>query len=312
MGYKKFIIKGYKGIVSNVTIDLEKSSLVPIIGINECGKTTLLEAIFAFDRFNDDANNGRHLENIENMYSTTDNDVKVEAEVEVQYHEFAEILNELQEELTSTLKGNITELKRISAASSLDSLTAYKQYFEENVFFDALELSIGRDLKKKKYYFVSNDSLANEDLNDSILSEAMRILPYTLYFDDFRDRLDEKIEIDESQIDQTSWIQIINRLFQLTDEKYSVFDLPEKNENIRRSIISEVEIKLNEELLKEWPNFSIQQNQPLEIKINYIGIGEKHYLEFLVVEKILVDGKKKNGISKFKIEAKAFSGISIS
>jgi len=48
MKYKKFAITNYKAIRKKVEIDLIKSSIVPIIGINECDKTTILKSIFCF------------------------------------------------------------------------------------------------------------------------------------------------------------------------------------------------------------------------------------------------------------------------
>jgi len=56
MKYKQFIIKNYKAIENEMVIDINKYSLIPIIGINECGKTTILKAIFTFDHNNDEFN----------------------------------------------------------------------------------------------------------------------------------------------------------------------------------------------------------------------------------------------------------------
>ncbi len=72
MRYKKFIIRNYRAITGPLVIDLDKKSLVPIIGINESGKTTILHAIYAFDCFNDKFNEGgRHLEDTVNLYRTS-------------------------------------------------------------------------------------------------------------------------------------------------------------------------------------------------------------------------------------------------
>jgi predicted ATPase len=304
MGYKSFRIRGYKGINKDIVIDLERSSLIPIIGINECGKTTILEAFFSFDRFNDTSNSGRHLENIENMYSTLDSDIRVEAKVDFHFGEFIDIANEFVSKYENNLKESISDSVRLETVKKLEKIKEYIIYFELRRN-DFIIFYIGRDLKLKRYYFLGEEALDDSDLNNELCYELMRILPYTLYFDDFRDRLDEKIEIAGGK-DDAAWIMIINRLFKLTKEDYSVFDLPNKNENIRRSIISEVEIKLNEELLKEWPHFSIQQKQPLEIKIGYSTAGDKHYLEFLVVEKIQVDGKEKERFFRIQDRSKGF------
>jgi len=306
MKYKSFRIRGYKGIKEDLIIDLEKNSLIPIIGINECGKTTILEAIFSFDRFNDNSNGGRHLENIENMYSTEDNEIKVEAKVELNQIELNTIIEELESSFIGKLKSNINDTQRAELTIKLDLLKAYKEVFDD--IFKAtgsIMLYIGRDLKLKTYYFLGRDEFVNEELNNELLFQVMKILPYTLYFDDFRDRLDEKIEIG-GDTEKSDWLDIIDKLFQLTSPTYSVYELPKKNENIRRSIIGEVETKLNEELLKEWPHFSIQQSQPLEIRISYSNSSDSHFLEFLVVEKVLVDGKEKERYFKIQDRSKGF------
>ena len=44
MKYKSFTIENYKGI-KDITLDLNRSNLYCFIGINESGKTTLLDAI---------------------------------------------------------------------------------------------------------------------------------------------------------------------------------------------------------------------------------------------------------------------------
>lgn len=53
MKYIKFIIKNYRAITNPIEIDIKKNKLVPLIGTNESGKTTILQAIYAFDYAND-------------------------------------------------------------------------------------------------------------------------------------------------------------------------------------------------------------------------------------------------------------------
>ena len=70
MKYLKFRIKNYRAI-KDLEIDLEKNSLIPIIGINECGKTTILKAIFAFDWVNDNLLEGRSCRKSLKIYMRT-------------------------------------------------------------------------------------------------------------------------------------------------------------------------------------------------------------------------------------------------
>ena len=59
MKYISFTINKYKAVSSPVKIDIDKERLIPIIGVNECGKTTILKAILAFDYYNDTFEDGR-------------------------------------------------------------------------------------------------------------------------------------------------------------------------------------------------------------------------------------------------------------
>ena len=69
MRYKKIRIKNYKAI-SDLTLDFSTRSLIPLIGLNETGKSSILEAIFAFDESNDALNEGKHVSynDIKNKY----------------------------------------------------------------------------------------------------------------------------------------------------------------------------------------------------------------------------------------------------
>ena len=53
MKYRRFTITNYRAIKGPLGVDLHRTPLIPVIGINECGKTTILHAIVAFDFIND-------------------------------------------------------------------------------------------------------------------------------------------------------------------------------------------------------------------------------------------------------------------
>ena len=83
MKYRKFIIENYRAIVKPLEIDVSKG-IIPLVGVNECGKTTILQALFCFDCNNDKINEGRHLKNIMNLYETIDRGpCKITAVIEV-------------------------------------------------------------------------------------------------------------------------------------------------------------------------------------------------------------------------------------
>lgn len=58
MHYKSFEIKNYRAI-GHVIVNLDRR-MIPLVGVNECGKTTILQAIFCFDSTNDNEQDEKH------------------------------------------------------------------------------------------------------------------------------------------------------------------------------------------------------------------------------------------------------------
>jgi energy-coupling factor transporter ATP-binding protein EcfA2 len=291
MRYSKFIIKGYRGISDLVEIDIKKESLIPIIGKNESGKTTLLEAINSFDFNNDNENAGKHLTNIDNLYSTIETPLIVGAEIELDKDFdvdflFSETFSIWNEYLLDV------DFKTVDVQEIDENYREAVSFYQDLRFILSERghtIKIERDLRTKKYSLVGFDIGNKEFLTDFTLKFVSK-LPYILYFDDFRDRLDKEIYIIKEKENPlySLWIRFINQLFIETNPAYSVFDLPIKQDSMRRSIIKEVEEKLNEVLIKEWSKYQFESKENLEIKIEYnpnLG-NENPYLIFKIVEKI--------------------------
>src|SRR5688572_4452532 len=103
MRYLRFVIRNYRAITQPLEIDVARHSLMPIIGVNECGKTTILHAIFAFDFLNDKLNdNGRHLKDTRNLYQTGTRGGRIAAVIEISKDEYAEVLADLEVPATMT------------------------------------------------------------------------------------------------------------------------------------------------------------------------------------------------------------------
>lgn len=300
MKYIKFIIDGYRGISQVTEINISKESLIPIIGKNESGKTTCLEAILAFDNINDSQYLGKHLENVENLYSTLELPIKISAEIE--FDGFSTIKDIFED-----------ELKAFQAS--------YSPYSTEDLVFDDIDLDsednkypewqyvkmlqvfnnernqnsllIERDLRKKIYSIPILNSFIDTEINNTVCERIVKRLPYILYFDDFRDRIPERIFItdDDTSDSYSTWIPYIDEIFKLTKKEYSVFELPNRQSSLRKSIIKEVQNGLNKKLLDEWSKYQFEQNDNIQVDIEYAENGGNPYLEFKIVEKVLIDGK---------------------
>jgi len=271
MRYRKFEIRNYRAIRGPLEINLKKNSLLPIIGVNECGKTTILHALLAFDYVNDSLNKGgRHLQDVMNLYDTNPKVPTVSAEVEMTKGELKSVIRDLQKD--EEWKNNSGPARYAKFRSSLGEY-----------------LTITRNLETLEYSLLGIPSAFNDtDLNSALGRQIVSRLPYILYFDDFHDSFPEKIEITKDKSEGSDWLAILDTLFRKTDQDFSLFSLAEKEERQRKTILSKVTRKLNRTLTDEWKNFRLDESDALQIQIEFEqeadGDKARSYLKFNVVE----------------------------
>lgn len=236
MEYKKFQINQYKGINGPLDVDISKNRLIPLVGINECGKTTILKAIFCFDYINDKAYGGAHLERLENLYSSKSGEQpRISAFIKTDKKEFINVIDDIRNDSS---KINITD-ETYNIIQEIEN-------FEEII--------ITRDLISKKYSMNILESL-KADSQHIICKEIIRSeLPYILYNDDFNDRPASNISINREE--KTEWLEIYERVFE--NAGHDLYDvIEEKNEEKRSTIIDNVVLKLNNNLTKTWNRFKL-------------------------------------------------------
>lgn len=164
MRYTKFTIEHYKGITGPLEVNLHKTSLMPIIGVNEYGKTTILQAIFSFDYFNDSFNETiRHLEDVNNLYTTDPKTPKISAEIQITSDEIKRTLRELK-------------AKDVSFDSKVRSYTRLLKDFSDNII-------ITRNIKTQKYD-IDYEKFTDTNFNNTLSEAIIKKLPYILFFDD--------------------------------------------------------------------------------------------------------------------------------
>lgn len=220
-------------------------------------------AIFAFDHYNDDLNDdGRHLRDTDNLYVASPEPAVVSAEVTVSRAELLDALNAIAE---AGLRG---------AAST------YRRKREIPTTF-----SIRRNLRTK-LYDIAIPSFRNKELNHALAEQILTNLPYILFFDDFRDSVEEKVEIIKGESGEPAgWLSIFEQLFKQTDRAFSVFKLSGMEERQRKTVLSAVKRKLNETLTKEWQNFRLDRAEPLQISLEFHQEASRDYLRLDVIEK---------------------------
>ena len=252
MKYAKFTLKDYKAIAGELEINI-KNSLLPVIGINESGKTSILWGIFAFDEANDSLNDGRHMKNVGNLYKTSNRgEPSVIADIEATKEELVDILNELEgkAETTAEAKAEVKKYKR-----ALNSWAGV--------------IRIKRNLTSKAYSIENSELKGFSNLNPLMIEECMGSTPYILYFDDFRDTIHEEITIEGEAGSPKGWLAIIEQLFKKTNPSYSVYKLQATEELQRKSIMADVCKTLNNTLAKEWEKFTLEEGSRLDVDIQY-------------------------------------------
>ena len=310
MQYNKFIIKNYRAIKGPLEINL-KNKIVPLVGINECGKTTILQAIFAFDMANDDLNKSKHIQNIGNLYALEDDTCEIKAIISIRKEELISIINELIKENENTrirndgkkegLDSNTEEWKK------LDNLNQYCmrqneiynnliQILEDKVTEDCIEFEIIRRLTENDgntYSMIFKLFNKIDDFNYIITELSEKIvtqLPPILYSDDFNDRPDGEVEITESG-NTTEWERIYYRVFNnaLKKQDFSIYFLLDEDSRRRKSTLSDVSRYLSNNLTEAWSRFS---NEKRKITISFdleerIEKEErKRFLQINIVENV--------------------------
>jgi len=267
--YRSFTIENYRAITGPLTIEIAKNPLLPIIGINESGKTTILHAIFAFDSFNDTLNdNGRHLKDTANLYKTSSPTPRISA-----------IIDLSRDDLLEAIDG------AVAAGAAADVAARYRR--KRKQFPDSV--TITRDLTTRKYS-IREVPFAEVEFNDEFSRDIIGGSPYILFFDDFRDSIDERIEIvGDGKNPASGWLAIVEQLFRRTEKNLSVFDLSKMEERQRKSVLAKVKKRLNETLTKEWQNFRLDDSDALEISIDFerdtsVAGQTRDYLKLEVIE----------------------------
>lgn len=270
MRYLRFIIENYRAITGPLEISLAKSCLMPIIGVNESGKTTVLHAIFSFDYYNDDLNDsGRHLKDIANLYRTSSPSASVSAEIEIGSPEFKSQLGSCEKEFPEQ-KSIFAEIRGRRKLPTT--------------------ILIRRDINTKKYTF-PDERFGSSEVQDFLARKLISGLPYILYFDDFRDKIAEKIEIPAKEDDSLAdWLAIIQQLFKQTDKTFSIFKLSQLEVRQRRTILSKVQRHLNETLTKEWQSFRLDDRDALKIAIEFQQDGSNPIRSFIKLDVVETDG----------------------
>jgi predicted ATP-dependent endonuclease of OLD family len=254
MIYKRFIIENYKAIKC-VKIDVSKS-IIPLIGINESGKTSILQGILAFDKTKDNLLDGTHID-VKNRYNTKQRDCVLKAEIIFKNkEEFEEIGKKINLRMDQPLYG---WLKNIVDSGSYITL---QRNFKDGILLSSYSL-VNVEKEILELPKISN-----------LINEFVKRLPSILYFDDFSDRVPSNVIFPNDYLEnqklasgkQREWQEIIVEIFsRALDEKFSLaIFMNLKDEDDKNNYLEDVKAILNKEIITEWKN----------LKSNYENLGD--------------------------------------
>jgi predicted ATP-dependent endonuclease of OLD family len=274
LSYVKFDIKNFKGI-DEVSVNLVKNDLVLLLGLNESGKSTILKAIECFDFLNDPPKeeNSKYFQNIRNKAKVGSNkEVVITATINIESRIHPLDSNKIGDKSLSR-----EELDEIN--NFIEHINNEKQVIISRVFpFKNGELS--------KYFYRIEDShvFSSKNLSKLIALELVNICPFIIYFEDFKDRIPEKIYINnKSDSFDSSWYDIIDGLFYNTDEDFNIEAFKKYYSKVKPrlddagTVLKRVNKTLNETFTKKWKELSgVKDIESAEL--NYYPTPSPHFI----------------------------------
>lgn len=315
MKYKSFRIKNYKAI-KDLTIEVDKPKLTPIIGLNETGKSSILQAMFSFDYTNDKQYNGEFV-NISYIKNKFNNKSFPEIETEIENIDTNTIIENASDYFMEEKKEDFlkkSSYRTESAFRANEYLKPIKALISSKLkkfFHDSYKtLKIKRIFNENSTYYTMEDfsfETINEiinvngyyneeitiyiglpELREIVIRSIVYYLPNIIYIDDFKDIVPEEIK------KGSQWYPYIEEIFKKNNEnidKFSKYDLSD-----RQTVLADIKDDLNESLSQLWDKMHISETirnefQTLNIDLRF----ENGIFQFLVID---LREKKENGRSR--------------
>ena len=315
MKYKSFRIKNYKAI-KDLTIEVDKPKLTPIIGLNETGKSSILQAMFSFDYTNDKQYNGEFV-NISYIKNKFNNKSFPEIEAEIENIDTNTIIENALDYFMEEKKEEFFIMSRYSKENGFREkeylkpikeliLTKLKKIFSNS--YNTLKIKRTFNIGNPYYTLeninfetidekINTNGYYNEEINiycglsefrEIVIKSIVYDLPNIIYIDDFKDIVPEEIK------KGSQWYPYIEEIFKKNNEnidKFSKYDLPD-----RQTVLADIKDNLNESLSQLWDKMHISQTIRNEFRTLDIDLRfENNIFQFLVVD---LREKRENGRSR--------------
>ncbi len=272
MHYKKFIIRKYKAISEDLEVKLGENGAVPIIGINECGKTTILQAMLAFDYRNDDDDvRYKHLTNIINRYNYDEREEAIIcAEISCTKEDLKDVFLRLNykvpddEDHEYTFEDVDNDIGSFNS-SWTDAVDNFREAIPKNNTIE-ITRTIGND-KKPEYKFKIGEfkSFSENDLDINFYKSVIRRLPRMVYYDYHVDKISSPIGIPKEN--NKGYNDYSFQTFKRILESFGSNIM-----NIGKKQLRTIATNFNNELREEWDHLQkiedVSSKSKLEIELS--------------------------------------------
>ncbi|MCK5176653.1 MAG: AAA family ATPase, partial [Candidatus Aenigmarchaeota archaeon] len=290
MKYTKFEIKNFKGI-DNIVLDLIKQpsgKIFPLVGLNESGKTTILEAINLFQ--NDITPSKRHELIHKRDKGHFTGFIEIKATLELEYGMDGLTIN-------SFLSDKKLHLKNQSKNIIFSKKYEFKNGNPEEIILTELNFEPELEVKTGR---ARTYSILSEYNTAELKKIIIKNIPKILYFPDFLFDFPEKIYLEsipnpswdkKEQERQIEYRNIIQDILFTINSNYGLNDFitklkalsDEGKQESANQIKREIATKLNEIIVKPWQEiFPNSPNKTIEIITNYDDTS--YYLQIKINE----------------------------
>lgn len=288
MKYTKFTIKNYKGI-PEIELDLNKKptpNIFTLVGLNESGKTSLLEAIYLFHK--DISKKDAHTLIPKSKQHLFNEKIVIQAELELGNDDVKEIKDFLKENY------------KFHVIDSNTRFTIKREYkFEDSVPIDnkwKTPLLWNLHLTGKTKQAKSTKRLY--DWNKKAWKETVNLikqkkLPRILYYQDFLFKFPEKIYLERYKgegAEQAEYRKVVQDILssiknELTIKDHLLERMKNKDKKSHKDALSQLllkmSFKLNQKILKEWEKI-FKGTQSKEVIISDGCEHTKHFIELKI------------------------------
>lgn len=273
MKYIGFTIKNYKGI-PNITLDLTKkpsTNIFTLVGLNESGKTTILEAInrFAINLTKEEAYT---LIPKSKQYDFSDH-VSIQANLEISQDEMNEVKNLLKNKYKFILSKELGNIKIEKKYNFINSAPAEGEKWLQTLW--TVQLVGKTKQSKQEKNLIDWKREAWIEVTDLIRN---KFLPKLLYYPDFLFQFPEKIYLEKFEGEdrkQDEYRKVLQDILDslgsgaLTLDKHLIERMKNEEKSHKQAlkqILNKIEEKLNTDILKHWDEiFGSGQKKEVEV-----------------------------------------------